>query len=207
MGITGASGAPYARRVIQGLLDSHHDVFCVITDAGRRVLAVEERLRLTGVHEVDAPLLAKWLGPADALSLHLMDERDVGASIASGSFLLAGMVVVPCSTGTLARIAAGVSSNLLERAADACLKERRRLVLVPRETPLSIIHLRNMTTVTEAGAVVLPAMPGFYNNPHSIQDLVDFVAARVLTQLGVEASFLKRWSGPDATVESRLERE
>jgi 4-hydroxy-3-polyprenylbenzoate decarboxylase len=108
------------------------------------------------------------------------------------------MAVVPCSTGTLARIAHGISSGLLERAADVCLKERRKLILVPRETPLSLVHIRNMAAATEAGAIVLPAMPGFYHRPQTVQDLVDFVAARVLAHLGIEASFLKRWTGPAA---------
>ena len=122
-------------------------------------------------------------------------KTSVAATIASGSYDCAGMVVVPCSMGTLARIATGVSSSLLERAADVTLKERRRLVLVPRETPLSLIHLRNMTAVTEAGAVVLPAMPGFYHRPQGIQDLVDMIAGRVLDQLGVDSGLLRRWQG------------
>jgi 4-hydroxy-3-polyprenylbenzoate decarboxylase len=210
-GISGASGAPYAKRVVQGLLAAGHEVKCVITEAGRRVLDVEEGVRLSGVPEADLPVLREWVAsgpsrtsgtagaPGDTTGpgrLELLDEHDVAAPIASGSYPVAGMAVVPCSTGTLARIAHGVSSGLLERAADVCLKERRKLVLVPRETPLSIIHLRNMVAATEAGALVLPAMPGFYHRPRSVQDLVDFVAARVLVHLGVESAFLKQWTGP-----------
>ena len=105
------------------------------------------------------------------------------------------MVVLPCSMGTLARIATGVSSNLLERAADVAIKERRTLILVPRETPLSLIHLRNMTAVTEAGAIVMPAMPGFYHHPEKVQDLVDMIAGRVLDKLGVDSTLLRRWRG------------
>ncbi len=206
IGISGASGAPYARRVLQGLLDAGHDVKCIITDAGRRVMEVEDSVRLTGVCAVDAPLLCEWLAPSGASRLELLDDRDVSASVASGSYPLAGMAVVPCSTGTLARIATGISSNLIERAADACIKERRRLVLVPRESPLSLIHLRNMTAVTEAGAIVLPAMPGFYHRPQSVQDLVDFVAGRVLAQLGVDAPFLKKWKGAEAQHPVGLEK-
>lgn len=225
IGISGASGAPYTRRVLQGIIAAGHEVKCVITDAGRRVLEVEEGVRLTGVPEADLPILRAWAGsslPAPLAPvpstgqraghgvgrspapghpflelLDLIDERDVAAPIASGSYPVAGMVVVPCSTGTLARIAHGISSGLLERAADVCLKERRRLILVPRETPLSVVHIRNMAVVAEAGAIVLPAMPGFYHRPQTVQDLVDFVAARVLAHLGVEASFLKQWTGPD----------
>ncbi|HJP27345.1 MAG TPA: UbiX family flavin prenyltransferase, partial [Dehalococcoidia bacterium] len=117
--------------------------------------------------------------------------------IASGSFPFDGMVVVPCSGGTLGRIAHGISSGLLERAADVCLKERRRLVLVPREMPISLIHLRNMTSVTEAGAIVLPASPGFYHNPTGIDDLIDMVAGRILASLGIESLVMKPWFGPE----------
>ncbi len=207
IGIAGASGAPYSKRVIQGLLVARHDVKVVITDAGRRVLEVEEGVRLSGVPDADLPILKTWVAggvgvpsPSHGGSLELVDERDVAAPIASGSYPVAGMAVVPCSTGTLARIAYGISSGLLERAADVCLKERRKLILVPRETPLSLVHLRNMTAVTEAGAIVLPAMPGFYHRPQSVQDIVDFIAGRVLAHLGVEAGFLKKWTGPDTAL-------
>ncbi len=200
VGMSGASGAPYARRVLQGLLSAGHEVDCILTEAGRKVLEVEESVRLSGAPEADMPILRAWAGVAANAQLRLRDERDVGASVASGSYPVAGMAVVPCSTGTLARIANGISSNLLERAADACLKERRRLVLVPRETPLSLVHLRNMVAVTEAGAVVMPAMPGFYHRPQSVQDMVDFVAARALSLLGVEAPFMKTWKGAPGLV-------
>lgn len=199
IGIAGASGAPYSKRVIQGLLAAHHLVKVVITDAGRRVLEVEESVRLSGVPDADLPVLKTWV-EGDASNLELVDERDVAAPIASGSYPVAGMAVVPCSTGTLARISHGISSGLLERAADVCLKERRKLILVPRETPLSLVHLRNMIAVTEAGAIVLPAMPGFYHRPQTVQDIVDFIAGRVLAHLGVEASFIKKWAGSDAAL-------
>jgi 4-hydroxy-3-polyprenylbenzoate decarboxylase len=197
LAITGASGAPYARRTIQGLVQAGHRVMCVTSAAGRRVLEVEESLRLTGVPAADAPNLRRWAGVEGSSLLTVLDERDVAAPIASGSYPIAGMAVVPCSTGTLARIAHGISGGLIERAADVCLKERRKLVLVPRETPLSLVHIRNMAAVTEAGAVVLPAMPGFYHRPQSIGDLVDFVAARILAQLGVDAVFARAWHGPE----------
>jgi 4-hydroxy-3-polyprenylbenzoate decarboxylase len=198
VGIAGASGAPYAKRVLQGLLAGGHEVKCVITDAGRRVLDVEERLQLTGNTEADLPDILQWVGMADReAQLELLHHKDVAASIASGSFHTDGMAVVPCSGGTLARIAHGISSGLLERAADVCLKERRRLILVTRETPLSLIHLRNMTAVTEAGAIVMPGSPGFYHHPDSVQDLVDMVAGRILAHLGVDSSLLKEWTGPE----------
>jgi len=198
LGIAGASGSPYARRVLEQMLGAGHDVKAVITDAGRKVLAVEEDLVLTGNTEADTPTLLEWANVADfAGTFELYHHKDVAAPIASGSFAVDGMVVVPCSGGTLGRIAHGISNGLLERAADVCLKERRRLVLVPREMPLSLIHLRNMTAVTEAGAIVLPASPGFYHNPKSIDDLVDMVAGRILASLGIDSKVMKTWLGPE----------
>ena len=198
LGIAGASGSPYARRVLEQMLGVGHDVKAVITDAGRKVLAVEEDLVLTGNTEADTPTLLEWANAADfAGTFELYHHKDVAAPIASGSFAVDGMVVVPCSGGTLGRIAHGISNGLLERAADVCLKERRRLVLVPREMPLSLIHLRNMTAVTEAGAIVLPASPGFYHNPKSIDDLVDMVAGRILASLGIDSKLMKTWLGPE----------
>ena len=196
VGISGGSGAPYTKRIIEGLVDAGHDAKLVITDAGRRVFDIELGVSLSGDLTADTKTLADALDLGSATgSLELFDQRNVAATIASGSYEYAGMVVVPCSTGTLARIANGISSNLLERAADVAIKERRRLILVPRETPLSLIHLRNMTAVTEAGAVVMPAMPGFYHHPESVQDLVDMVAGRVLDTLGVDSGLLRRWQG------------
>jgi len=198
LGIAGASGTPYARRVLEQMFGAGHDVKAVITDAGRKVLAVEEDLVLTGNTEADTPTLLEWANVADfAGTFELYHHKDVAAPIASGSFAVDGMVVVPCSGGTLGRIAHGISNGLLERAADVCLKERRRLVLVPREMPLSLIHLRNMTAVTEAGAIVLPASPGFYHNPKSIDDLVDMVAGRILASLGIDSKVMKTWLGPE----------
>ncbi len=198
LGIAGASGTPYARRVLEQMLVTGHDVRAVITDAGRRVLNVEEGLVLTGNTDADRPALLDWASANNAPgTFELYHHRDVAAPIASGSFAVDGMVVVPCSGGTLGRIAHGISTGLLERAADVCLKERRRLVLVPREMPLSLIHLRNMTAVTEAGAIVLPASPGFYHNPKSIDDLVDMVAGRILASLGIESRLMKPWLGPE----------
>jgi 4-hydroxy-3-polyprenylbenzoate decarboxylase len=196
VGISGGSGAPYTRRVIEGLVEAGHDAKIVVTDAGRRVFEIELGIALTGDPADDTRILTDNLDLGSGSgSIELFDQRNVAATIASGSYECEGMVVVPCSMGTLARIATGISSNLLERAADAALKERRRLILVPRETPLSLIHLRNMTAVTEAGAIVMPAMPGFYHLPESVNDLVDMIAGRVLDGLGVNSTFLRRWQG------------
>jgi 4-hydroxy-3-polyprenylbenzoate decarboxylase len=214
VGVTGGSGAPYARRLLQALLGMGHGVKLVASASGEKVMEVEEGLRLGGtVAEKErqwkaflqvSPSLLKGGGRPNPLTpfsevegenLELFAPHDVGASIASGSYPSKAMVIVPCSMGTLGRIAAGASSNLVERAADVMLKERRQLILAPRETPLSRIHLRNMLTVTEAGAEVLPAMPGFYHHPKSVDDLVDFIVGRILDRLGLESALVKRWRG------------
>ena len=194
IGVTGASGAPYAIRVLQALLEAGPHVKLVVSPAGEQVLAIESGLRFSGSR---IARLSQWreVLKFDGEGLELLPYRDFSASIASGSFPFAGMAVVPCSMGTLGRIAGGISSNLIERAADVALKEGRRLVLVPRETPLNRIHLNNMVTVAEAGAEILPAMPAFYHQPATIQDLIDTVAGRVLDRLGVDTPLLRRWRG------------
>ncbi|WP_420127298.1 UbiX family flavin prenyltransferase [Longimicrobium sp.] len=183
-GITGASGAPYAVRLLRALNDSGTPVRLIVSGYGLRLLAEE-----TGIDGADALRAAT----GDWSRLELYDSLDRGATPASGSAPSAGMVVCPCSMGTLASIAAGISRNLVERAADVALKERRPLILVPRETPLSLIHLENMTRLTRAGATIMPAAPGFYHRPQSIDDMVDFVVARILDHLGVEHRLGKRW--------------
>lgn len=183
-GITGASGAPYAVRLLRALNDSGTPVRLIVSGYGLRLLAEE-----TGIDGIDALRAAT----GDWSRLELYDSLDRGATPASGSAPSAGMVVCPCSMGTLASIAAGTSRNLVERAADVALKERRPLILVPRETPLSLIHLENMTRLTRAGATIMPAAPGFYHRPQSIDDLVDFVVARILDHLGVDHRLGKRW--------------
>ena len=187
MAITGASGAPYAVRLLEQLVSAEKPVWLIVTSHGLRLLRTE-----LDIDSVDS--LRKQIGVADWKRLvTVYDDADRGAAPASGSARNDGMVICPCSMGTLSAISVGASRSLVERAADVMLKERRKLVLVPRETPLSAIHLSNMLRVTRAGAVVLPAAPGFYNRPESISDLVDFVVARVLDQLGVENSIAKRW--------------
>jgi 4-hydroxy-3-polyprenylbenzoate decarboxylase len=186
--ITGASGAPYALKLLQSLIDAKRSMWLIVSEHGKRLLATETDVS-------DVPSLRTRLGAKawDRL-VTVFDDNDRGASPASGSARSTGMVVCPCSMATLAAIAAGSSRSLVERAADVALKERRKLVLVTRETPLSEIHLRNMLRVTHAGAVVLPASPGFYSKPTSIDDLVSFVVARVLDQLGVEHELARRWT-------------
>lgn len=199
VGISGASGAPYARRVLQALCATEHLLDVVITPSGRKVIEVEDGVSLGRTDSSTIGALSDWIGcdlsTRDRFTLH--DWRNVGADIASGSCAVDGMVVVPCSGGTMARVAHGVSQGLLERAADVCLKERRKLILVPRETPLSLIHLRNMTAATEAGALVLPGAPGFYHRPTSVQDLVDTVAGRILHHLGIGSDLMRAWRGVD----------
>ena len=189
--LTGASGVPYGVRLLERLLAAGRPVHVTASPAFAEVFT----------REIGRPLDLKTFRPADLFDdppenlrrLTYWDYRDFGAGIASGSFLTAGMAICPCSMGTLAAVASGLSQNLIHRAADVHLKERRKLVLVPRETPLGLTQLRNMVAVAEAGAVVLPAMPAFYTRPRSIDDMVDFIVGRVMDQLGVENSLVQRW--------------
>lgn len=188
-GITGASGAPYAVRLLGALNEASVPVRLIISSYGWRLLAEEADIE-------DADGLRAATG--DWSQVELYDPSNRGATPASGSSPSRGMVICPCSMGTLGSIAAGTSRDLVERSADVTLKERRPLILVPRETPLSLIHLENMTRLARAGATIMPAAPGFYNRPQGIDDLVDFVVARILDHLGVENRLAKRWrSGED----------
>jgi 4-hydroxy-3-polyprenylbenzoate decarboxylase len=175
--------------LLEQLIAAKRRVQLVVSSHGLRLLRTE-----SDVGSVET-LRERVGGGAWDRFVTLFDDGDRGAAPASGSALNAGMVICPCSMGTLSAIAVGASRSLVERAADVALKERRRLVLVPRESPLSAIHLENMLRVTRAGAVVLPASPGFYHRPESIDDLVDFIVARVLDHLGVEHALAKRWGG------------
>lgn len=189
--MTGASGAVYGVRLLETLLRAGRPVHFTMSPAGAEVLQqeMERRVRL------DRFQLADLLGSAVANpgQVHYHDYRDFRAGIASGSFLTAGMVICPCSMGTVGAIAHGLSQNLIHRAADVHLKERRKLVLVPRETPLHVVQLRNLAICAEAGAVVLPAMPAFYTKPKSLDDIINFVVGRICDQLGVEHQLLTRW--------------
>jgi 4-hydroxy-3-polyprenylbenzoate decarboxylase len=190
LAITGASGAPYGVRLLEVLARRQVPVWLVTSSHGLRLLQAE-----CGIVSL-AALRAATGG--DWSSVTSFPDDDRGALPASGSQRTTGMVVCPCSMGTVAAIAAGTSRSLVERAADVTLKERRKLILVPRETPLSLVHLRNLVTVTEAGAVVIPAAPGFYHRPGTVADLVDFVVQRILDQLELDIEIARRWTGDES---------
>ena len=213
LAITGASGSAYALRLAQVLLAAGKHLHLVVSGAARQVMARELEAEFPG----NGAAVAEWLamieltlaGPIASAwgfrplaassaafpqgSVRAYGTSDYSAGIASGSFLTSGMVICPCSMGTLSAIATGASTNLIQRAADVHLKERRPLVLVPRETPLSLIQLENMTRLSHAGATIMPSMPGFYHQPMQIADLVDFVVARILDHLHVEHTLMERW--------------
>jgi 4-hydroxy-3-polyprenylbenzoate decarboxylase len=191
LGITGASGAPYAIRLLRALNESGTPTRLIVSQYGIRLLAEE-----AGIDGLDG--LREATG--DWSRVELYDSGDRGATPASGSAPSRGMVVCPCSMGTLASIAAGTSRNLIERAADVALKERRTLILVSRETPLSTIHLENMLRLSNAGATILPASPGFYHRPQSIDQLIDFVVFRILDHLGVDVEGPRWRSGESGAI-------
>ena len=184
--ITGASGALYAKRLLEALTAAGAEIFLIVSPYGRRLLHDE-----LGMETVDLAALA---GTADH-RITLLPYKDVGASIASGSFKTDGMVVVPCSNNKLAELAHGLGDNLVSRAAQVTLKERRRLIVVHRETPLGLIEIKNMLELAQAGAILCPANPGFYTLPQTIDDLVNFVVARILDLLEVEHQLGVRWEG------------
>lgn len=186
--MTGASGAPYGVRFLQVLDQPGRTVHLTITPSAAQVLREEMGLEIS-LDDFDPTCL----GVPGSAVLRYHHYRDMTAGIASGSFSTAGMVIIPCSMSTLGAIAGGITTNLVTRAADVHLKERRKLIVVPRETPLSLIHLENMLKVTQAGAVVLPAMPGWYHRPRRLDDLIDFVVGRICDQLGIANSLIGRW--------------
>jgi 4-hydroxy-3-polyprenylbenzoate decarboxylase len=186
---TGASGAPYGVRLLAALNDARVPVRLIVSATGWRLLA--EELDIASEQDLRART-------GDWQSVVLYRDDDRGATPASGSAPSRGMVVCPCSMGTLASIAQGTTRSLIERAADVVLKERRRLILVPRETPYSLIHLENMTRLTQAGAIILPASPGFYARPASIDDLIDFVVGRILAHLDVASDIGPRWQAGES---------
>ena len=190
LAMTGASGSPYAVRLLRVLCRSGRTVHLAISPSGAHVLREETGISPSQSASRFDPAAFGDLGPGRVVFHH---HADVSAGIASGSFPTGGMVVCPCSMSTLASIAHGVTTNLIARAADVHLKERRTLILVPRETPLNLIHLENMAAVTRAGAVVLPAMPGWYHEPKTLDDLVDFVVGRICDQLGIGNDLIRRW--------------
>lgn len=195
--ITGASGSVYGVRLLQVLLSADVEIHLTISPAATRVFEAELGINID-LDQFDAVQLLSSFGMENVKelpleNLHYYGNKDYSAGIASGSFRTDGMVICPCSMGTLGSIANGLSSNLVHRAADVHLKERRKIVIVPRETPLGSIQLGNMKTLSDVGAVILPAMPGFYHQPKSMMDLVDFIVTRICDQMGIPADLMKRW--------------
>ncbi|MGB3137219.1 MAG: flavin prenyltransferase UbiX [Nodosilinea sp.] len=195
LGVTGASGLVYAVHAIKHVLNADGVVDLVASKAAQMVWQAESDIHMPLDPDRQEQFWRDQAGVPSLGKLRCHPWGDVGATIASGSYRAAGMVVIPCSMSTVGRLAAGLSSDLLERAADVQLKEGRKLVLVPRETPFSLIHLRNLTTLAEAGARIVPAIPAWYHQPQTIDDLVDFVVARALDQLDIDCVPLARWQG------------
>ncbi len=192
LAMTGASGAPYGLRLLDCLVQEEREVHFLISKAAQLVLATETDVSLPAKPQAMQAFLSEYTGAAPG-QIRVYGKEDWMAPPASGSGAPGAMVVVPCSTGTLSAIACGASNNLIERAADVALKERRPLILVPREAPYSAIHLENMLKLSRLGAVILPASPGFYHQPRTVDDLVDFVVARILNLLGIPQDMLPRW--------------
>ncbi len=189
--ITGASGSVYGLRLAEELLRADCRVTLLLTKAGLDVLRYETGLEWEGTPSARKQLMRDYFGGNRKLEHY--DERDLFAPVASGSSAPDAMVIAPCSMGTAGRIAAGLSENLIERAADVVLKERRPLVLVPRETPLNQIHLENLLRLSRAGAQILPAMPAFYHKPKTLAEAIDFVVGKILDSLGVKHALFQRW--------------
>ncbi|MDA3005448.1 MAG: UbiX family flavin prenyltransferase [Actinomycetota bacterium] len=197
LGVTGASGALYGARSLSALTAAGHHVGLCVSDAGARVISHEilgEGPRPASYADVVARFADMFTSPEGAVDV--LDQGDIACSFASGSSGARAALVAPCSTSTLGRVAHGTGDNLIHRVAEVMLKERGRLVVMPRETPVSLIQLRNMVAITEAGGVVLPAAPGFYAMPQSIDDLVDFVVGKALDVLGIEHALFARWGQP-----------
>ena len=188
VGVTGASGAIYAQRFLVQAAHHYEEVYLTLSDQAIQVAVTE----LRAAPRRDRFCTTEWLGE-DLRNIRLLDDKDFFTPPASGSFRHDGMVIVPCSMGTAGRIANGISDDLLTRAADVCLKERRRLILVPREMPWNLIMLKNLMHLAEAGAIILPACPAWYGKPASLEELADTVVARILQNLGVEQSLVKQW--------------
>lgn len=204
LGITGASGMIYATRTIKALLAMNETVDIVASKSAAMVWKAEHQVRMPLEPESQSNFWRDLAGESSG-TLRCHPFGDVGATIASGSFQTKGMVIIPCSMSTVAKIATGLSSNLLERAADVQIKEGRKLVVVPRETPFSLIHLKNLVALAEAGVTIVPAIPAWYHQPQSIEDLVDFVVARALDQLGIETQLINRWMGHSHKVIDNLQ--
>lgn len=197
LAMTGASGAPYALRLLELLLQTGRSVYLMVSAPAQVVLATETDLQVPGRSDEMARFFTERYNAAPG-QLQVFGRDQWMAPVASGSNAPAAMVVCPCSTGTLSAIATGASNNLIERAADVMIKERRNLILVPRETPFSPIHLENMLTLSRIGVTILPAAPGFYHKPQRVEDLIDFIVARILDHLAIPHQLVSRWGEPQA---------
>lgn len=195
LGVSGASGLIYAVRAIKFLLEAEYSIELVASRATQMVWQAEQDINMPAEPDLQEQFWRQQAGVPTKGVLRCHRWGNVGANIASGSFRTLGMIVIPCSMSTVAKIAAGLSSDLLERAADVQIKEGRSLIVVPRETPFSLIHLRNLTSLAEAGVKIVPAIPAWYHNPQTIEDLVDFVVARTLDQIDIDCIPLSRWHG------------
>ncbi|MBN3871992.1 MULTISPECIES: flavin prenyltransferase UbiX [unclassified Nostoc] len=195
LGVSGASGLIYAVRAIKFLLEAEYSIELVASKSTYMVWQSEQEIRMPPDPTGQEQFWREQAGVALLGKLRCHPWSDVGAGIASGSFATLGMMIIPCSMSTVAKLAVGLSSDLLERAADVQLKEGRKLVIVPRETPFSLIHLRNLTSLAEVGVRIVPAIPAWYHNPQTIEDLVDFVVARALDQLDIDCIPIQRWQG------------
>jgi 4-hydroxy-3-polyprenylbenzoate decarboxylase len=195
LGVTGASGLIYAVRALKFLLAAEYQIELVASKSTYIVWQAEQEIRMPAEPDKQEQFWRQQAGVPEQGKLRCHPWSDVGAGIASGSFRTLGMIIMPCSMSTVAKLAGGLSSDLLERAADVQIKEGRKLVIVPRETPFSLIHLRNLTTLAETGVRIVPAIPAWYHNPQTIEDLVDFVVARALDQLDIDCVPIQRWQG------------
>jgi 4-hydroxy-3-polyprenylbenzoate decarboxylase len=195
LGVTGASGLIYAVRALKFLLAAEYQIELVASKSTYIVWQAEQEIRMPAEPDKQEQFWRQQAGVPEQGKLRCHPWSDVGAGIASGSFRTLGMIIMPCSMSTVAKLSGGLSSDLLERAADVQIKEGRKLVIVPRETPFSLIHLRNLTTLAETGVRIVPAIPAWYHNPQTIEDLVDFVVARALDQLDIDCIPIQRWQG------------
>ncbi|WP_096595421.1 UbiX family flavin prenyltransferase [Calothrix sp. NIES-2098] len=195
LGVSGASGLIYAVRALKFLLEADYQIELVASRSTYMVWQSEQDIRMPAEPPAQEQFWREQAGVSVSGKLRCHPWSDVGAGIASGSFRTLGMIVMPCSMSTVAKLAVGLSSDLLERAADVQIKEGRKLVIVPRETPFSLIHLRNLTALAETGVRVVPAIPAWYHKPETIEDLVDFVVARALDQLDIDCIPIQRWQG------------
>jgi 4-hydroxy-3-polyprenylbenzoate decarboxylase len=192
LAMTGASGAPYGLRLLESLIEAGETVYFMISGPGQVVVSMESDITLSGRPAEIQRLLSDRFGAREG-QLHVFGREEWTAPLASGSGVPRAMVICPCTMGTLAAVACGMSNNLIDRAADVVLKEGRKLILVPRETPFSAIHLENMLRLARMGAVILPPNPGFYHDPRTLDDLVNFIVARILDQLGIAHELVRRW--------------